>query len=163
MECAALSSRYDLLFPPTLAPRKRRHQLTHCKWNFPLLILAWKLGPCLASGNTAVIKPAEITPLSALYLASLVQEAGFPPGTVNVVPGNGSDAGAALASHPRVSKVSFTGSTLVGRSIQRASADSNLKKTGLELGGKSPSIVFEGADLEKAVESISGGVFYNMG
>lgn len=133
------------------------------KWNFPLLIAAWKIGPALATGNTVVLKPAELTPLSALYLGKLVVEAGFPPGVVNIVTGYGNEAGSALTSHPDVRKISFTGSTKVGRSILATSAQTNLKKVSLELGGKSPIIVFESADLDKVVEWVNGGIFYNIG
>lgn len=128
-----------------------------------MLMCGWKLGPALATGNTVVLKPAELTPLSALYVGKLAIEAGFPPGVINIVPGFGAEAGAALADHAEVRKISFTGSTPVGRSIMRSSAGSNLKKIGLELGGKSPSIVFESADLDQVVEWVNGGVFYNMG
>ncbi|KAF9872230.1 aldehyde dehydrogenase (NAD+) [Colletotrichum karsti] len=132
-------------------------------WNFPILMCGWKLGPALAAGNVVVLKPAELTPLSALYLGKLVVEAGFPPGAVNIVPGLGHEAGAALSAHPDVAKISFTGSTAVGKSILRASAETNLKKVTLELGGKSPSIVLDGADLDEVVEWVNGGIFYNMG
>src|SRR5215472_2270380 len=114
-------------------------------WNFPLLMAAWKLGPALAAGCCVVLKPAEETPLSALLLAELIAEAGFPEGVVNVVPGYGETAGAALAAHTDVDKVAFTGSTEVGKLIVHAAAG-NLKKVSLELGGKSPNIVFEDAD-----------------
>lgn len=117
----------------------------------------------MAAGNTVIIKPAELTPLSALYLGQLCVEAGFPAGVVNVVTGLGIEAGAALAIHDRVKKISFTGSTAVGKSILHASADSNIKKTTLELGGKSPAIVFEDADLDATIEWLNGGVFFNMG
>ena len=116
-------------------------------WNFPLLMAAWKLGPALAAGCTVVLKPAEQTPLSALRLGELIQEAGFPEGVVNIVTGFGETAGAALAAHPDVDKVAFTGSTEVGRLIVQAAGRSNLKKVTLELGGKSPNIVFADADL----------------
>ncbi|KAF5498733.1 Aldehyde dehydrogenase [Colletotrichum fructicola] len=132
-------------------------------WNFPILMCGWKLGPALAAGSVAVLKPAELTPLSALYLGKLIVEAEFPPGVVNIVPGLGHEAGAALSNHPDVAKVSFTGSTAVGKGILHASADSNLKKVTLELGGKSPSIVFGSADLDEVVEWVNGGIFYNMG
>ena len=114
-------------------------------WNFPLLMAAWKLGPALATGCTVVLKPAEQTPLSALCLGELFAEAGFPDGVVNVVPGYGETAGAALAAHPEVDKIAFTGSTEVGKLIVQAAAG-NLKKVSLELGGKSPNIVFDDAD-----------------
>jgi len=119
-------------------------------WNFPLLMAAWKLGPALASGCTVVLKPAEQTPLSILRLGELIQEAGFPEGVVNIVPGYGETAGAALAAHPGVDKVAFTGSTEVGKLIVHA-ATGNLKKVSLELGGKSPNVVFKDADLESAI------------
>jgi phenylacetaldehyde dehydrogenase len=130
-------------------------------WNFPLLMAAWKLGAALACGNTVVLKPAEQTPLSALLLADLVCEVGFPAGVVNVVTGFG-DAGAALAAHPDVDKVAFTGSTEVGHEIVRASAG-NLKRVSLELGGKSPAIVFDDADLETAAAGVAGAIFFNHG
>ncbi|XP_028162276.1 aldehyde dehydrogenase, mitochondrial [Ostrinia furnacalis] len=130
-------------------------------WNFPLLMAAWKLGPALATGNCVVMKPAEQTPLTALYLAQLVKEAGFPPGVVNMLPGFG-DAGAALVDHPDVNKIAFTGSTEVGKLIQRGAADS-IKRITLELGGKSPNIIFGDVDLPKAVEAAHMALFYNMG
>jgi phenylacetaldehyde dehydrogenase len=119
-------------------------------WNFPLLMAAWKLGPALAAGCTVILKPAEQTPLSALRLGELLQEAGFPDGVVNIVPGFGETAGAALAAHPDVDKVAFTGSTEVGRLIIHAAAG-NLKKVSLELGGKSPNVVFDDADMESTI------------
>lgn len=105
-------------------------------WNYPISMLAWKVGPALACGNTIVLKPAEQTPLTALYIAALTKEAGFPPGVINVVPGYGATAGSALAHHMDVNKIAFTGSTETGRKIQEASAKSNLKRVSLELGGK---------------------------
>jgi aldehyde dehydrogenase (NAD+) len=131
-------------------------------WNFPLLMAAWKLAPALACGNTTVLKPAEQTPLSALRLAELAREAGLPPGVLNVVTGYGPTAGAALAEHMDVDKIAFTGSTEVGRIIQRAAAN-NLKSVSLELGGKSPNIVFADADLDAAVKGAIGGIFFNQG
>jgi acyl-CoA reductase-like NAD-dependent aldehyde dehydrogenase len=131
-------------------------------WNFPLLIATWKLAPALACGNTVVLKPAHETPLTALRLGELAMEVGFPPGVVNVVPGPGSSAGAALAAHPGVDKVAFTGSTEVGREIIRASAG-NLKRVSLELGGKSPNIVFADADLPAAVKGAFNAIFFNQG
>jgi phenylacetaldehyde dehydrogenase len=131
-------------------------------WNFPLLMAAWKLGPALATGCTVVLKPAEQTPLSALLLAELIAEAGFPDGVVNVVPGYGETAGAALASHPEVDKVAFTGSTEVGKLILQAAAG-NLKKVSLELGGKSPNIVFADADMEATIPGAAGAIFFNHG
>ena len=130
-------------------------------WNFPLLMAAWKLGVALAAGNCVVLKPAEQTPLSALHLADLFAEAGFPDGVVNIVCGFG-DAGAALAEHGDVDKVAFTGSTEVGHEIVKASAG-NLKRISLELGGKSPSIVFPDADLEIAAQGVAGAIFFNQG
>jgi acyl-CoA reductase-like NAD-dependent aldehyde dehydrogenase len=132
-------------------------------WNFPLLMAAWKLAPALACGNSVVLKPSEETPLSALLLAELLQEADVPTGVVNVVPGRGEIAGARLAAHPDVDKIAFTGSTEVGKLIARASADSNLKRVSLELGGKSPNIVFEDADLARAVSGAFFGIFFNQG
>lgn len=131
-------------------------------WNFPLLMAAWKLGPALAAGCTIVLKPAEQTPLSVLRLGELIQEAGFPDGVVNIVPGYGETAGAALAAHPDVDKVAFTGSTEVGRLILQA-ATGNLKKVSLELGGKSPNIILEDADLNTAVPGAANAIFFNHG
>lgn len=131
-------------------------------WNFPLLMAAWKLGVALACGNTVVLKPAEQTPLSALRLGALLDEAGFPPGVVNIVTGYGETAGAALAEHPDVDKVAFTGSTEVGKIIMRA-ASGNLKRVSLELGGKSPNIVFADADLDSAVVGAADAIFFNHG
>jgi hypothetical protein len=130
-------------------------------WNFPLLMAAWKLGPALTTGNTVVLKPAEQTPLTALKLAELIAEAGVPNGVVNVVTGFGETAGAALAAHPQVDKVAFTGSTEVGRLIVQAAAG-NLKKVSLELGGKSPNIVFDDAS-PAAVEGAANAIFFNHG
>jgi phenylacetaldehyde dehydrogenase len=131
-------------------------------WNFPLLMAAWKLGPALATGCTVVLKPAEQTPLSALFLAELVAEAGIPDGVVNVVPGYGETAGAALAAHPDVDKVAFTGSTEVGKLILQAAAG-NLKKVSLELGGKSPNVVFDDADLQSTIPGAANAIFFNHG
>jgi phenylacetaldehyde dehydrogenase len=131
-------------------------------WNFPLLMAAWKLGPALAAGCTVVLKPAEQTPLSCLRLGELVQEAGIPDGVVNVVPGYGETAGAALASHPDVDKVAFTGSTEVGKLILQAAAG-NLKKVSLELGGKSPNVVFADVDVDTAVAGSASAIFFNHG
>ncbi|XP_064835318.1 retinal dehydrogenase 2-like [Oncorhynchus masou masou] len=132
-------------------------------WNFPLMMTAWKLGPALACGNTVVMKPAEQTPLTCLYIGSLVKEAGFPPGVVNILPGFGPTAGAAIASHMGIDKVAFTGSTEVGKLIQEAAGKSNLKRVTLELGGKNPNIIFADADLDLAVEQAHQGVFFNAG
>ncbi|KAF4113736.1 aldehyde dehydrogenase, mitochondrial-like [Onychostoma macrolepis] len=132
-------------------------------WNFPLLMQAWKLGPALATGNTVVMKVAEQTPLTALYVASLIKEVGFPAGVVNIVPGMGPTAGAAIASHMDVDKVAFTGSTEVGHLIMKASSTSNLKKVTLELGGKSPNIILSDANMEEAVEQSHFALFFNQG
>ncbi|KAH7347886.1 aldehyde dehydrogenase [Plectosphaerella cucumerina] len=132
-------------------------------WNFPLLMLSWKIAPALATGNTIVMKTAEQTPLSGLVFANLVKEAGFPPGVFNLISGFGKVAGAALSSHMDVDKIAFTGSTLVGRTIMKAAASSNLKKVTLELGGKSPNIVFNDADIEQAVSWVNFGIYYNHG
>jgi phenylacetaldehyde dehydrogenase len=131
-------------------------------WNFPLMMASWKLGPALAAGCTVVLKPAEQTPLTALRLGELIQEAGFPDGVVNIVPGYGETAGAALAAHPKVDKIAFTGSTEVGKLIVQA-ATGNLKKVSLELGGKSPNIVFRDADLESTIAGASSAIFFNHG
>ncbi|KAJ4412055.1 aldehyde dehydrogenase (NAD(P)(+)) ald5 [Neurospora sp. IMI 360204] len=132
-------------------------------WNFPLLMLAWKVGPALATGNTIVMKTAEQTPLSALVFAQFVKEAGFPPGVLNIISGFGRVAGAAISSHMDIDKVAFTGSTMVGRQIMKAAAESNLKKVTLELGGKSPNIVFNDADIEQAVAWVNFGIYFNHG
>ncbi len=132
-------------------------------WNFPLMMAAWKIAPALACGNSVVLKPSEETPLSALRLAELLQDAEVPEGVVNVVPGFGETAGARLAAHPHVDKIAFTGSTEVGKLIAKASAESNLKRVSLELGGKSPNIVFADADLERAVSGAFLGIFFNQG
>ena len=132
-------------------------------WNFPMLMQAWKLAPALATGNTVVMKPAEQTPLSALRIGELIVEAGFPEGVVNLLPGFGPTAGAAIARHMDVDKVAFTGSTEVGHLIMEAAAKSNLKRVTLELGGKSPNIVFADTDLEDAVEGAHFGLFFNHG
>jgi phenylacetaldehyde dehydrogenase len=155
-----------------LAPRGKFHAYTVREpvgvvgqiipWNFPLLMAAWKLAPALAAGCCVVLKPAEQTPLSALRLGELIQEAGFPDGVVNIVPGYGETAGAALSAHPDVDKVAFTGSTEVGKLILHAAAG-NLKKVSLELGGKSPNIVLDDADLDKAIAGAAGAIFFNHG
>jgi len=132
-------------------------------WNFPLLMLAWKWGPALACGNTIVMKTSEKTPLSALKICELVVEAGFPAGVINVLSGYGPTAGQAISEHPKIKKVAFTGSTFVGRQVMKAAADSNLKKVSLELGGKSPNIIFPDADLASAVHWASFGIFFNHG
>ncbi|CAG8633855.1 9379_t:CDS:2 [Paraglomus brasilianum] len=131
-------------------------------FNFPLCMLSWKLAPALITGNVVILKPAEQTPLSALYVAKLIKEAGFPPGVVNICPG-WAEAGKAIASHMKIGKVAFTGSTAVGKSILRAASTSNMKKVTLELGGKSPTIIFASADLEEAVKWAHMGIFFNSG
>ncbi|WP_020468342.1 aldehyde dehydrogenase family protein [Zavarzinella formosa] len=132
-------------------------------WNFPLLMQAWKWGPALACGNTLVLKPAEQTPLTALRVAELAAEVGFPPGVINVVPGYGPTAGAALSGHMDVDKIAFTGETSTGKLVMTAAAQSNLKRVSLELGGKSPNIVFADANLDAAVEGAYFGLFFNQG
>jgi phenylacetaldehyde dehydrogenase len=131
-------------------------------WNFPLMMAAWKLAPALAAGCTIVLKPAEQTPLSALRFGELIAEAGIPDGVVNIVTGYGETAGASLAQHPGVDKIAFTGSTEVGKSIVQAAAG-NLKRVSLELGGKSPAIVFPDADLDRAIAGTAEAIFYNQG
>lgn len=131
-------------------------------WNFPLLMAAWKLGASLAVGCTVILKPASYTPLSALYIAKLVQEAGFPDGVINVVPGPGGETGDALVEHPLVNKIAFTGSTLVGKGIM-LKASSTLKRVTLELGGKSPNIVLPDADIKRAVQGVLNGIMFNQG
>src|SRR5437868_13723484 len=131
-------------------------------WNFPLVIASWKLGPALAAGNTVVLKPAELTPLSALRFAEIAAEAGIPDGVVNVVVGPGSVCGRRLVVHPDVAKIAFTGSTEVGRSIA-AGASATIKRVTLELGGKSPNLVFADADLEAAAAAAPMAVFGNAG
>jgi phenylacetaldehyde dehydrogenase len=131
-------------------------------WNFPLLMAAWKVAPALATGCCVVLKPAEQTPLTALLLGELVQEAGIPDGVVNVVPGYGETAGAALSAHNDVDKVAFTGSTEVGKLILKAAAG-NLKKVSLELGGKSPNVVFQDADIEQTIPGAAMAIFFNHG
>ena len=130
-------------------------------WNFPLLMLAWKIAPALAAGNTVVLKPAEYTPLTALAFAEICVEVGLPAGVVNIVTGDGA-TGAALVEHPGVDKIAFTGSTEVGRSIRKATAGTG-KKLSLELGGKSPFVVFEDADLDSAVEGVVDAIWFNQG
>ncbi len=133
-------------------------------WNYPLILAAWKIAPALAAGNTVVLKPAEQSPLSALRLGSLAAEAGVPPGVFNVVPGNGPSAGEPLGRHPQVDAITFTGSTDVGRRFLAYSAESNLKEVSLELGGKSPQVVFADCpDVDAAAQAIAWGIFYNAG
>jgi acyl-CoA reductase-like NAD-dependent aldehyde dehydrogenase len=132
-------------------------------WNYPTSLMCWKLGPALAAGCTVVLKPSELTPLTALKLAELAQEAGLPEGVLNVVPGYGDPAGEAIARHPDVDKVSFTGSIRTARRLVRASGETNLKKLTLELGGKSPQLVFADADVPSAIRACFWGVFGNKG
>jgi aldehyde dehydrogenase (NAD+) len=132
------------------------------RWNYPVSMASWKLGPALACGNTVVIKASEQTPLSILYLATLIKEAGFPPGVVNILNGYGQDAGAAIASHPDIDKIAFTGSTATGRQVMKL-ASVNMKNITLETGGKSPLIVFDDANLEQAANWAHSGVMDNMG
>jgi len=132
-------------------------------WNFPLSMVSWKLGPALACGNCIIIKSSEKTPLSALQLGDLIVEAGFPPGCINILSGYGPTAGQAIVEHPDIRKVAFTGSTRTGRRIAEGAAKSNLKKVSLELGGKSPAIVFEDADLDNAIVWTNSGIYRNMG
>ena len=131
-------------------------------WNFPMIMVGWKVAPALAAGNTIVVKPAELTPLTAIRIAELALEAGVPPGVFNVVPGKGRVAGEALVNHPLVNKISFTGSTEVGQHVMRTAAGT-LKKVTLELGGKSPNIVFADADLDAALRGATLGIFYGKG
>lgn len=131
-------------------------------WNYPINMMSWKFAPALACGNTVILKPAESTPLTALACAALFKEAGFPAGVVNIVPGYG-QTGALLASHLKINKIAFTGSTVTGRKIQEASAKSNLKRVTLELGGKSPLIVFKDADIAKAADECATSIFSNQG
>jgi aldehyde dehydrogenase (NAD+) len=131
-------------------------------WNYPLMMAAWKLGPALATGNTVVLKSAEQSPLSVLYLGSLIKEAGFPPGVVNIISGYGRTAGAAIASHPDVDKIAFTGSTQTGSAIMKAAAV-NLKNITLETGGKSPLLIFDDADIDQAVKWAHIGIMSNAG
>jgi aldehyde dehydrogenase (NAD+) len=146
-------------------PNRRPHPLGVAgqiiPWNFPLLMLAWKIAPALAAGNTVVLKPAETTPLTALFFADICRQAELPPGVVNIVTGDGS-TGAALVTHPDVDKIAFTGSTEVGKAIQRELAGSGKKLT-LELGGKAANIIFDDAALDQAVEGIVNGIYFNQG
>ena len=132
-------------------------------WNFPILLQAWKLAPALATGNTVVLKPSAHTPLTALRIGELIVEAGFPPGVVNILPGYGSTTGMAIARHEDIDKVAFTGSTEVGHLIMEAAAQTNLKRVTLELGGKSPNIIFADADMSAAIEGAHFGLFFNQG
>ncbi|XP_049549393.1 cytosolic 10-formyltetrahydrofolate dehydrogenase [Anopheles darlingi] len=158
-----------------VSPAKPNHVLTFTKrepigvcalitpWNYPLMMLSWKMAACIAAGNTVVIKPAQVCPLTALKFAELTVRAGFPPGVINVVTGTGSLAGQALADHPLVRKLGFTGSTPIGKRIMTSCAESNIKKCSMELGGKSPLVIFADCDLEKAVRLGMSSVFFNKG
>ncbi|XP_023246856.1 cytosolic 10-formyltetrahydrofolate dehydrogenase [Copidosoma floridanum] len=132
-------------------------------WNYPLMMLSWKMAACLAAGNTVVMKPAQTSPLTALKFAELSAKAGIPPGVINIVPGSGSVAGNAIVKHPMVRKLGFTGSTEIGQVIMKTCAESNLKKVSLELGGKSPLVIFEDADMQQAVRLAMSSVFFNKG
>ncbi|CAG2110941.1 unnamed protein product, partial [Medioppia subpectinata] len=132
-------------------------------WNYPLMMVSWKMAACLAAGNTVVLKPAQVSPLTALKLAELSVYAGFPPGVINILPGTGSVCGQAIADHPLVRKLGFTGSTPIGQTIMKSCAESNMKRVSLELGGKSPLIIFNDADLDRAVRHAMGAVFFNKG
>src|SRR5438093_9169414 len=131
-------------------------------WNFPMIMVGWKAAPALAAGNTVILKPAELTPLTAIRIGELALEAGLPPGVLNILAGPGAVVGEALVRHPRVDKISFTGSTEVGKHLMRTGADT-LKKLTLELGGKSPNIVFADADLDAALRGATAGIFYGKG
>ncbi len=132
-------------------------------WNFPLLMAAWKLAPALACGNTTILKPAEQTPLTALRLADLILEAGFPPGVVNILTGPGLPTGAAMTAHNDIDKIAFTGSTAIGRKVMAAAAESNLKRVSLELGGKSPNVIFADADMDTAIKGANWAIFSTAG
>lgn len=132
-------------------------------WNYPLMMLSWKMAACLAAGNTVVMKPAQTSPLTALKFAEFAVRAGIPPGVVNIVCGYGSDTGNAIVKHPLIRKLGFTGSTQIGQTIMRSCADSNLKKVSLELGGKSPLVIFEDADMQQAIKLSMSSVFFNKG
>ncbi len=149
-------------FNPSASPIRIPVVAQIMPWYFPLAMAAWKLGPALASGCTCVLKPAEQTPLSALRLGELITEAGFPPGVVNILTGFGETTGAALVAHPGVDKVSFTGSTPVGKLINKAATDT-LKRVSLELGGKSPAIVLPDANLDSVVGGAAPALFLNKG
>lgn len=133
-------------------------------WNFPLLMFTWKIAPALVTGNCVVLKSSETTPLSALYVCNLIKEANlFPPGVLNVVSGFGKYTGNAISEHPGIKKIAFTGSTATGKSIMKKCAETNLKKVTLELGGKSPHIIFDDADVDTALKSVVTGIFFNSG
>lgn len=124
-------------------------------WNYPLMMLSWKMAACIAAGNTVVLKPAQVCPLTALKFAELTVLVGFPNGVINILPGTGSVTGQAIADHPLVRKLGFTGSTEIGKTIMTSCAQSNIKKCSLELGGKSPLVIFADCDLDKAVKYVS--------
>lgn len=132
-------------------------------WNYPLMMLSWKMAACLAAGNTVVMKPAQASPLTALKFAELSALAGIPPGVINIVCGFGSTVGNAIVEHPLIRKLGFTGSTQIGQTIMKSCANSNLKKVSLELGGKSPLVIFEDADMQQAVRIGMSSVFFNKG
>jgi aldehyde dehydrogenase (NAD+) len=132
-------------------------------WNWPMLMQAWKFGPALAAGCTVVLKPSQFTPLTALKIGELAIKAGFPPGVINILPGYGNEIGDYIARHPKIDKIAFTGSTDVGKTIEIAAAESNLKRVSLELGGKGPNIIFADCDLDLAVKNAVHGLFFNMG
>lgn len=157
---AGWADKLEYAFPGT-SPRPLGVAGQVIPWNFPLLMMAWKVAPALAAGNTVVLKPAETTPLSALHLAQIAAEAGLPAGVLNVLPGAG-DTGAAVVSHPDIDKVAFTGSTAVGKEIQRSLAGTD-KRITLELGGKGAHVVFDDAPLDQAVEGVINGIFFNQG
>lgn len=127
------------------------------------MMVSWKMAACLAAGNTVVLKPAQVSPLTALKLAELSVYAGFPPGVINILPGTGSVCGQAIADHPLIRKLGFTGSTPIGQTIMKSCAASNMKRVSLELGGKSPLIIFKDADLDRAVRHAMSAVFFNKG
>ena len=131
-------------------------------WNFPMIMVGWKCAPALAAGNCVIVKPAELTPLTAIRIGELALEAGLPPGVLNILPGQGSVAGQAMVQHPGIDKITFTGSTEVGKHLMKSAADT-LKKITLELGGKSPNIVFADADLDAALRGATTGIFYGKG
>lgn len=141
----------------------KRGLTTSIPWNYPLLMWAWKIAPALAAGCCVVMKPSELTPISALYMCELVKEAGIPAGVVNTVPGLGATTGDAISRHMDIDKVAFTGSVITGRRISIAAAESNLKKVTLELGGKSASLVFDSADVEEAATWTAMGIYFNSG
>ena len=164
--CDKLEGATPVTSLPSVHAYTRREPVGVCAqivpWNFPLLMASWKVAPCLATGNVSILKPAEETPLTALRLAQLMEEAGVPAGVIQVIPGFGHTAGAALSAHSRVDKVAFTGSTEVGKLIVQAAAG-NLKKVSLELGGKSPNIVLADADLDAAIAGSANAIFFNSG